>query len=429
MHRRLIEWTTERAQSDFECGVLLLAAARARVHRTMGFATAVQYGAAVTGMTERQVRERLRVAVALEQLPLVQAAFRGGRLVFSKVRELTRVATMDTEAQWVLEAEPLTSAAVQELCSGRTAGDVPSSPARDEARRYRLEFENVDADVKALLAEARRVLTEESGEALDDSQFLRALTQQVLRADANPERSNYQVALSECPTCKTVRQRAGGKPVVVSSAVAARAGCDSESIGNVDAPTPARATQSIPPAVRRAVMARHGGCCAVPGCRLSAFVDVHHVKPRSEGGTHDPELLVPLCSNHHDLTHRGRLLIGGTFSAGFVFRRANGVKKTRRLGRDLRPAGLLGQAFEVLRGLGFRAATAQALLDAIRTEVDATASLEQVLHLALRAAPTGGCSPRYTPPQNPRSRVADVLSIYEAARAGRRIGVRGVKLR
>ncbi len=61
------------------------------------------------------------------------------------------------------------------------------------------------------------------------------------------------------------------------------------------------------------------------------------------------------------------------------------------------------------------------------TEVDATASLEHVLHLALRAAPIRGCSPRYTPPQNPRSRVADVLSIYEAARAGRRIGVRGVK--
>jgi hypothetical protein len=51
----------------------------------------------------------------------------------------------------------------------------------------------------------------------------------------------------------------------------------------------ARATQTIPPRIRRAVLARHNRKCAVPGCEHSAFVDVHHVKPRSEGGKHDPE--------------------------------------------------------------------------------------------------------------------------------------------
>ncbi|MBA3524338.1 MAG: DUF222 domain-containing protein [Geodermatophilaceae bacterium] len=43
-------------------------------------------------------REHVRVARALTGLPSVTAAFRAGRLSFSEVRALTRVAEPDTEA-------------------------------------------------------------------------------------------------------------------------------------------------------------------------------------------------------------------------------------------------------------------------------------------------------------------------------------------
>ena len=362
--------------------MLLLAAARSDVHRALGFATAVQYGASVTSMSLRQVRERLRVGKALESLPTLARSFASGALSYAKVRELTRVATEDTEETWVKEAKLLTAGAVQELCSGRVAGDVPSSPAKEEARRHRLVFDDVDAEAKALLAEARRVLTEEHGEALDDSQFLRALAQQALRSDRNPERASYQIALSECSSCKAVRQRAGGTPVVVEEVVLERARCDAQDIGNVDAAKPARATQTVPPAIRRQVLARHGGCCAVPGCTLSAFVDVHHVRLRSEGGTHDPEYLVALCANHHDL----RLVVRGSFSSGFEFVRADGASTQQAVGRTLRKAGAFGQAYEALRGLGFKSAEAERMLDAVR-ETHAGQSVEAVLRAALRARP------------------------------------------
>src|SRR5207245_7943909 len=78
-----------------------------------------------------------------------------------------------------------------------------------------------------------------------------------------------------------------------------------------------RASQTIPPATRRLVMRRHRGCCAVPGCRNALLLDVHHVELRSEGGDHDPENLVPLCSAHHRAVHDGRLLISGCYSTGF----------------------------------------------------------------------------------------------------------------
>lgn len=55
----------------------------------------------------------------------------------------------------------------------------------------------------------------------------------------------------------------------------------------------------IPAAVRRAVVARDRGCRA-PGCTRPPFeCDIHHIHPRAEGGTHDPDNLALLCRGDH----------------------------------------------------------------------------------------------------------------------------------
>src|SRR5690606_11700310 len=50
------------------------------------------------GLSLNAGRERLRVAQALPQLPQTTAAFREGRLSYSKVRAITRVATSKNES-------------------------------------------------------------------------------------------------------------------------------------------------------------------------------------------------------------------------------------------------------------------------------------------------------------------------------------------
>ena len=57
---------------------------------------------------------------------------------------------------------------------------------------------------------------------------------------------------------------------------------------------------------RRVVYARDVGCVAlrrdVPGLCVGGL-HVHHVLPRSRGGSHDVENLVLLCSWHHEWAH------------------------------------------------------------------------------------------------------------------------------
>lgn len=62
-----------------------------------------------------------------------------------------------------------------------------------------------------------------------------------------------------------------------------------------------RRSRTIPPALRRAVLARTGGFCAADGCSSRYRVEAHHVTPWSMGGRTDPENLVGLCWFHHHI--------------------------------------------------------------------------------------------------------------------------------
>ncbi|HEY3500288.1 MAG TPA: HNH endonuclease signature motif containing protein, partial [Polyangiaceae bacterium] len=118
-------------------------------------------------------------------------------------------------------------------------------------------------------------------------------------------------------------------------------------------PRTTRATQTIPPSIRRKVVRRDGGRCRVPGCRHAVFVDAHHIHPGAVGGRHDPDNLVTLCAAHHRAVHRGELVIEGPASGTLTFRHSDGT----RYGSpqvSASAADVFAKAFQALREQGFR---------------------------------------------------------------------------
>ena len=62
--------------------------------------------------------------------------------------------------------------------------------------------------------------------------------------------------------------------------------------------------QQIRPSLRRAVLARDDGC-VIDGCTNTHRLEVHHVVPLSQGGTHRADNLATLCWYHHHVAvHR-----------------------------------------------------------------------------------------------------------------------------
>ena len=62
-----------------------------------------------------------------------------------------------------------------------------------------------------------------------------------------------------------------------------------------------RKTRTVPPAIRRALDHRDGGC-RFPGCGLR-FCDAHHIKHWADGGETRLDNLVLLCRRHHRAVH------------------------------------------------------------------------------------------------------------------------------
>jgi hypothetical protein len=111
------------------------------------------------------------------------------------------------------------------------------------------------------------------------------------------------------------------------------------------------------------------------------FLDCHHVDPRAEGGTHDPDRLLVLCGAHHRAVHTGALVISGCASQGFVFRHADGSA----YGQIASPerADVCAKVFQALRNLGFKETESRRSIDAASAHVGADASVETLLRAAL----------------------------------------------
>ncbi len=114
--------------------------------------------------------------------------------------------------------------------------------------------------------------------------------------------SPYQVILYRCETCATTRVATSRGLKALSARAAEHLTCDARVM---NAAGKSRAT--IPPGLRRRILARDGHRCRAKGCGGASFLEVHHVVPREAGGKNTAENLITLCSRCHRLVHERAL--------------------------------------------------------------------------------------------------------------------------
>jgi hypothetical protein len=174
VHAELVRLAGVKGAYDAEEARWLVEAKRLRVREELGFATVHEYLERLFGYGPRLAMERLRVAEALMGLPALRAALASGDLSWSAVRELSRVAIAVTEADWIAAATGKTVRQVEEMVSGRKAGDRPGDPADDGSKRHVLRLE-IAADARAAFRDARRQIELDVGHSLDDDALVRQL--------------------------------------------------------------------------------------------------------------------------------------------------------------------------------------------------------------------------------------------------------------
>jgi hypothetical protein len=344
LHRRIVGLARGRAAMDFEIGVALLEAWECGLHRDLGFASFAGYVERLFGCSQHAAMERLRVARALQDLPRMSAELADGTISYSVARELTRFVTSGSEGAWLDHCRDKTVREIEKETAGLQPGARPGDPPAVTREIVRIEL---GADTAATLREAIALLRKGG---LDAEGAWREMARRVLGGPTDPGRASYQIAMTVCERCGRGEQHAAGEKVPVDAIAVEVAECDAQHLGR--AGESARTTQDVPPAVRRAVLHRDHGACVVPGCRNHLWVDVHHIRLKSEGGLHQPANLVTLCGSHHDLVHAGFLIIDGQVGA-LSFRHADGSRYGSSDGDPAR-SRLFGEIHAELRALGFK---------------------------------------------------------------------------
>jgi hypothetical protein len=260
LHRRLKRIVKARAALDAQEAEALREAERLRLWRRFGYGSMLEYMEMEMGYTPRLALERLRVANAIVALPAIADALASGELSFSAGRELTRVATPETEGDWLEAATDKNVRKVEDLVSGHKRGDRPTDPVDPALRTSSVWYSDVEEETKVLLAQAQQILERELGERLSDNAFLRIFARMVIDGARAGQRTAapHQMARTVCTECRRGWVSGAGRTVEMTPPSLETALCDAKHIGSIDSdvsapsrtiPSEDRATPGNDPAI------------------------------------------------------------------------------------------------------------------------------------------------------------------------------------
>jgi len=280
---------------------------------------------------------------------LIGEAFAQGKLSYSKVRAVTRVADRVAEATLLEQGLVHSAAQLEKVVRGYRRAERPDKPPT-ERRKARWFYDDdgmlvlsarLTADEGAVLVaaleQARTGVLDRTGTPNEDAGWgcadvdrgsqlpgdadaLVALANTALAAgpvDSSGDDRHLVVVHADLdvlaaapdtePVPEAICRIEHGPGLTV--AAARRLACDAALVAWVScAVSPGeslrlgRKTRKISAALRRALRLRDTGC-QFPGCPRRRFLDAHHVTHWADGGPTDLANLILLCGRHHRAVH------------------------------------------------------------------------------------------------------------------------------
>src|SRR6187399_718570 len=146
----------------------------------MSYGDVYQLVRARFGLSTRSIRERIRVGRALRVLPMLEAALVSGRLTYSKIREVTRVANPATERVWLEAARRLSMRALESRVGEASGGRSPDSHAVPNPIEPAKVSVTIPSELWTLLKQAMQVVKATCDLELTDAEALAEVARSAL---------------------------------------------------------------------------------------------------------------------------------------------------------------------------------------------------------------------------------------------------------
>lgn len=312
-----------------------------------GLISCAQWLSWKVGLGPNAAREHVRVARALGGLPATAVAFAEGRLSWSQVRAITRVATPDDEQTYVNVARHATAAQLERIVRGvRRAHRNAEAAADPERAAYKMRVTRkydvdgtrvltirsngedaavIDAAISRVCADInRRRKAEAADVSAETSEIAHAtlaeglleMSRRSLEQDAaeHPDaarRRKSELVAHVDPLSGWARLHDGEllPPTSLKHALRTLPGRGTLRLRRL---TPSdltrhdlgRSQREANQPLRDFLGTLDGERCRFPGCTRRQKLHAHHVVYWSAGGATDLDNLVLVCSRHHTLIHQ-----------------------------------------------------------------------------------------------------------------------------
>ena len=377
-------------------GRCLLALHENKGYKEFGCSCATHYGAAILGMSARTARDSKRVAHQLLGLGKITLEAERGRIDWSKLREIVRVACPETEEFWLAIAGNHNTETIRELVKRTPAGGLPGDV--EESASFTTELRcKASPEFLETFKRAQRMLSLENEKALTGAETLEYLLAAFLSSrpvdakvlekvrdeadkDLRAEEARRIPEVIEArelaaefgligeaeseeeeveDSAELLAQALGGEVAVQPHCDDSSCGCDHSKrhtcvVSEAERLVLNRLVNSLKPwqnksirfkaknrlttkAQRQEILRRDGWCCSTPGCANVLWLEIHHIKPYSEGGETVSENLLGLCSGCHRNLHLGLLKITVKPDGTLIFADSQGRRLDRQA--DLELAG------------------------------------------------------------------------------------------
>ncbi len=390
--RRVAELEDEIAElsAHIDAATARLLVAIAEFDRRQGWADAgcvscAEWLSFRVGITLVTAREKVRVARALGDLPCINEALARGRVSYSKVRELTRIATPKNEEDLVELALAGTASHVQRIVRAYRRCELAELPIAERQREGRYLSLRTDDDgmlvlegrlppeVGALLTRAMEAAEQTLGQRARDASAeasdsdmpgdvpgdasaeacpagtpvqrradaLGLVAERALAGSGAAERSEpCQVVLHVDAAVLSDQQVEGGQCHVeggpsLAAETARRLSCDAPVVTVVEdaAGQPldvGRKTRRVSTALFRALQYRDQ-TCQFPGCERTGQLTPHHITHWAAGGATSKDNLSNLCPSCHWRVHEGGFEVRGRAPDALTFFTPAGIELKARL--------------------------------------------------------------------------------------------------
>jgi hypothetical protein len=307
-----------------------------------------------TGLGPNAARERVRVARALRELPVIEEAFGAGRLSWSQVRAITRVAGPQDQQTYLDVARHATAAQLERIVRGvRRARRNEEADAQPRIAAYRMRAtRRYDIDGTQVItircsAEDAAVVSAAIDRACADLDRRSAVeakaTPDVSAADVSAETPMQPATIADglLELARIALEQhavehpdaARRKKSMLTAQVDPLSGWGRLHDGEILPPTSLKQVLTTLPgrgllrmrrltavdltrrdlgrtqreanqSLRELLGTIDGERCRFPGCTRQRKLHAHHVVYWSDGGGTDLDNLVLVCSRHHTLIHQ-----------------------------------------------------------------------------------------------------------------------------